>query len=309
MAKGIYFDGRRIIRPQAITKIDDSGMFARGLGGGNTLALIGEATGGEPGKVLWFTDPSYAKTVFRSGDLLTAIQRAYDPSDSVNGAYLVAAIRVNPATQATLALNDALGNPLILLTSLDWGIWNNQIKARIETATLNRGKKVTITYGSSYDQGDNIFRNSFVLGLSDALAKTGTFTISIVEGGSKTLTTTIVAGAQKVYLDAVDETAAAETDDTSYFSTHLTATAYLYIGSDIPFSALDFELGGGVANATAATLVGEYWNGGWETITLTDGTLVTGATLAKAGTISFTKPTDWIKSNSATNAPAFNLYW
>src|SRR4030042_3959606 len=103
MAIGVFWNNIRMIRPQAATKIDDAGMFGRGLGGANTLALIGECTGGEPGRVIWFTDPSYAKTILRSGPLLSALQRAYSPSNEVGGAYLVGAIRVNPAIQSTLA--------------------------------------------------------------------------------------------------------------------------------------------------------------------------------------------------------------
>jgi hypothetical protein len=304
-AKGIYFDGRRIIRPQAVTKIDDTGMYARGLAGGNTLALIGEATGGEPNKVLWFTDPSYAKSILRSGDLLTAIQRAYDPSSTVSGAYLVAAIRVNPAVQSTLALKDASGNPLILLTSVDWGVWNNQIKARIETGTT-LGKKVTFTYGTSYDQGDNIYRKSFAMGLSDAKARSGTVTISI-GSVTKTLVTAIVANAQKVYFNTGDQTTPAAEDDTNYFPTNLNGTTdHLYIGSDIPFKAIEIGIGGGVPNAQAATLIGEYWNGTeWTTIALTDGTLSGGCTLAISGTISFTVPALWQK----TTYQSLSAYW
>lgn len=190
---GVYFDGRRLIRPQAATKIDDSGMYARGLGGGNTLALIGEATGGKPGVVQWFTDPSYAKAILRGGSLLQAVQRAYDPSSEVNGAYLVGAIRVNPATQARLALTDTNSNPIIILTSLDYGIWNNQVKTRVQTGTGSVGKKLTFTYGTTYDQGDTIEKKSIYLGCGLACT---TATMTITQGTStKTLTTTINGGA------------------------------------------------------------------------------------------------------------------
>ena len=112
-------------------------MYARGLGGGNTLALIGEATGGQPGVVQWFTDPAYAKTILRGGSLLQAVQRAYDPSAEVSGAYLVGAIRVNPAVQARLTLTDSTFGPLVVLTSLDYGVWNNQVKVRMENASTS----------------------------------------------------------------------------------------------------------------------------------------------------------------------------
>lgn len=198
MAIGVYFGGRRLIRPQAVTLIDDSGMYARGLAGANTLALIGEATGGEPHKVMWFTDPSYAKSILRSGPLLQAIQRAYSPSSEVNGAYLIAAIRVNPATRGTLILKDGGANPLILLSSVDYGAWVNQIRVRVEAGSHNadpskEGNKLTVSLGTSYDQKDNVYRRSLFLALSKAGASAGTCTISI-GAGSKTLATTTTGG-------------------------------------------------------------------------------------------------------------------
>jgi hypothetical protein len=197
---GIYFNGRMLIQPQAATKIDDSGMFGRGQIGANTLALIGESTGGQPGQIMWFTDPSYAKAILRSGDLLQAVQRAYAPSNEVQGAYLVGAIRVNhftdntdPCTQSTLDLDDSNSDPQITLTSVDWGVWNNQIRARVETGTDGIGKKITISYGTSYDQGDQIFKKSLAVSLTDPQATAGTLTIGLVSSVRK-LSTSITGG-------------------------------------------------------------------------------------------------------------------
>jgi hypothetical protein len=296
---GIYFDGRRLIRPQAATRIDDTGMYARGLGGANTLALIGECSGGEPGKVMWFTDPSYAKAILRSGDLLTAIQRAYAPSSEVNGAYLVAAIRVNPATKATLTLRDVSGNPLILVSSIDWGLWNNQIKVRVEDGTLPKGgKKLTITYGNTYDQGDNILKKSLVVGLSDALALSGTLSI-----GGGNLTTLVTASPQAVYFNA--------TPETTPFSLKVNLTDKIYVGSDIKFS--DIGLAISVANnAGASKLILKYGDGsgfvaipGWVGDGTDDHTMDSGVTLAVPGKLSFAIPTGWLK----TTHEGVEAYW
>jgi len=326
MAIGIYFDGRRLIRPQAATKIDDTGMFARGLGGGNTLALIGESTGGEPQKVIYFTDPSFAKAVLRSGPLLTAIQRAYDPSSEVSGAYLVAAIRANRAEQASLTLKDTNGVNTMTLTSIDYGIWNNQIKARVESGTTV-GKKVTVTVGTAFDQGDNIAKSSFFIGLSDAKVRIDLSTMAISIGATKLLTTAIVANAQKIYYSIVGDTDPAPTDltvplaedDTNYGTVELNTAKYLYIGSDIPFNALQYGLGGGVANLLAATLIVEYWTGtGWTVapnlVDLTQSP--SGTTLGTSGTVTFygtagdsyTYPTGWVKSLPGAGF-VFTGYW
>lgn len=292
--RGIYFNGRRVLRPQAISKIDDSGMFGRGLGGGNTLAVIGEATGGEPGKVLYFTSPGEAKAILRSGDLLTAVQRAYDPSNFA-GAYSVAAVRVNPAAQSTLTLKDTIGVDIITLTSLDYGAWNNLIKVRVEDATS--GKKITIQQGSSYDQGDNIVRKSFALGLADPLAVSGTLTIN---HGTGKLTTAVTATPQEVYLNASPLTAP--------YALQISASDHGYIGSSIPFKNFIVTISSG--NSIDKALVVEYWNGSaWVAVSgLTDGTY-NGGTLHQTGTVSFTLPTAWRHSDAATGAPVLDYYW
>ena len=315
--KGIYFNGRRVLRPQAISKIDDSGMYGRGLGGGNTLALIGECTGGEPGKVLWFTDPANAKAILRSGELLTALQRAFDPS-TFAGAYLVGVVRVNPALQSSLTLKDINGIDTIDLTSVDYGIWNNQIRVRLEAGTTYGtaydvthstylgSKKVTITYGTSEEQGDDIYRKSFAFGLADPDATAGTFTISKATG---LLTTTVVATPNKVYLDAVAKT--------SPYGTILSAVEAnaLYIGSTIPFKTIPFTFTApNTANCLAVNV--KYWNGNaWTSCNalsgFSDGTISGGNSFAQSGTITLatTVPTDWQHSATATAAPAFDLYW
>ena len=315
---GVYFDGRRLVRPQAATRIDDSGMYARGLGGGNTLALIGECTGGEPGIVQWFTDPSYAKAILRGGSLLQAVQRAYDPSAEVSGAYLVAAIRVNPATRARLTLTDSTYGPLAVLTSLDYGIWNNQIKARIEAGTTSGTKKLTFTYGTSYDTGDNIERKSLYLGCGDPSATVATLTIT--QGTStKTLATTITATPRTDTLGTVGvfypiyTTAVAPASYALRFPTY--ASQYCFIGSDQPFNKVTFTVGAGAGepNVIVSTMTAQYWNGlAWTTVAITDGTKTGGnTTLGQTGDVTFTQPSDWQHSAAATTptGPAVDLYW
>lgn len=310
MAIGIYFDGRRLIRPQAATKIDDTGMYARGLGGANILGIIGESTGGEPGKVMWFTDPSYAKTILKSGPLVKALQRAYDPSADVSGAYMVGVIRVNhftsdsdKCTPATLALRDVSYNPLILLTSVDWGVWNNQIKVRIENGTSG-GKKATITYGTTIEQGDSIKRQSIFLAIADPLVITATYSVSKSTGK---LTTSVASKFQGVlhYAGAgswTNNTPAAYPGANNLpvymVGTNSPPNDYIYIGSDQPFSTVPFVRGSGTQQVEDSVLSGEYWNGSaWTALAaFVDGTKATGKPFTTNGSITFTLPSAWAKT-------------
>jgi hypothetical protein len=157
---GVFFNGRLFISPTTVSVIDDSGMYNKNLSVGNVLGVIGSSVGGAPNTALRFGSASEARAVLKDGDLLRAIEKAYDPSSQTTGPSTVVAIRVNPATQATLALNDAATFNVINLASTDYGLYNNQIKVKVETGS-SVGKKLTTQFGDNYFSQDNIARGAF----------------------------------------------------------------------------------------------------------------------------------------------------
>lgn len=163
----VFFNGRLIISPATVSAVDDSAMANRNLTVGNVLALIGRAEGGEPGKALRFGSPSEARAVLRSGELLRAVEKAFDPSPETNGPSLVVALRVNPATQAGLDLKDGAAATVISLKSTDYGLYTNGIKVKIETGTT-AGKKLTTQFGNDYFSADDVYRNAFSIQYSGA---------------------------------------------------------------------------------------------------------------------------------------------
>lgn len=142
----VSFNGAQIINPGAYSKIDASELVPSSKGLATVVAILGDATGGQPGVPLFFRSGASAKAVLRSGNLLDAIRFAYDPANdgSTGGADLVIAIRTDPATQSTLSLAGATGTPVVL-TSRDWGLWTTNIQVKVETGSTS-GKKVTIQY-------------------------------------------------------------------------------------------------------------------------------------------------------------------
>lgn len=155
-----FFNGRLWITPATMSVIDDSGMANRNLTVGNVVAYIGRAEGGEPNKALKFGSPSEARAVLRSGDLLKAVEKAFDPSAQTGAPSVVVAVRVDPATQSALTLKDAALNNVITLASTDYGAYTSQIKAKVESATT-KGKKLTTQFGTSYYSEDNVYRDAF----------------------------------------------------------------------------------------------------------------------------------------------------
>lgn len=157
---GFFYNGRLWISPAVMSAVNDSAMFNPNLSVGNVLAVIGPSAGGQPNTALRFGSAADAAAALRSGDLLDAITRAFDPSSDVAGPSTVIAVRVNPATQAALSLLNASAQAVISLASTDYGLYTNQIKAKIEAGSVS-GFKLTTQLGNSYYSQDNVARQAF----------------------------------------------------------------------------------------------------------------------------------------------------
>lgn len=165
----VFFAGRLITSPAVASVVDDSGLTNKNLTVGNRVAILGSSAGGKPNTVLRFGSPSQAKATLRSGALLDAILRAFDPSAEIGSPSEVIGIRVDPATQATLTLNDATPAASITLATTDYGLDSNQVKVKVESGTTS-GKKLTTQKGNDYYTADNVGRNAFSIQYGGAQA-------------------------------------------------------------------------------------------------------------------------------------------
>ena len=100
----VFFNGKLLVTPAVATRIDDSAMANRNLTVPNNLAIIGQAEGGQPKTVIRIGNPIEAQEVFKSGELVDAIKKAFAPSPETNSPQYVFAIRVQPATISRLVL-------------------------------------------------------------------------------------------------------------------------------------------------------------------------------------------------------------
>lgn len=167
MANSVYFNGNIITVPGAYSVIDTSGMETKASAeGAKTLALIGECAGGEPGAVQFFSEPTVARKALKSGILLKACEKAWNPVSStkegvdLGGANVIACIRTNQATKAELKIYKLLGSekPQISFQSKDWGKNNHQLK--IQEGTTKGTKRITIhdQVNDVYETFDNLGR-------------------------------------------------------------------------------------------------------------------------------------------------------
>jgi hypothetical protein len=101
-------------------------------------------------------------------------------------------VRVNPATQAALAIKDGSAATVINLLSTGYGRVFNQAKVKIETGT-NKGKKITSQFGNDVYSQDDVYRDALSVTYTGA---NGTATVAV----SQTQLTLTDAGATVIEL-------------------------------------------------------------------------------------------------------------
>lgn len=137
------FDGKFYRLPTVAVKTDTSGLTSTALAPGGIVAMIGTAEGGQPNVVTRFTDVNSAKSTLRGGDLFKAAEQAW-----AHGAQVIYLTRVGNATQSSLTLTDVASADVMTVTSKGYGSYVNDIKVKVETATVS-GSKVTVQFFDS----------------------------------------------------------------------------------------------------------------------------------------------------------------
>ena len=143
-------------RPRTEIFLDASSLGTANVSSEKPLVLIGSANGGQPGTAVELTNFSQARDSFRGGELLDAIEMAWNPSPNVNGAGKIFAIRADEATQATLV------NTGLTVTSKLYGIDANGIQVELKDNALTSSKTFNVyftkeRYQATYDNIGNIF--------------------------------------------------------------------------------------------------------------------------------------------------------
>lgn len=166
MATTIFFNGRVTAQPGSYSKVDATALAVVGLSAVGIVALLGEVEGGSPYNgdtpVHRITSPGQVGRTFREGDLVEAAAIAFDPAkdpDIPGGAVEVIAVKVNPATQSSVTLNDDSAVAALTVTSVDYGLFTTQINLDVSAGTTI-GKAVTVVLGDTTEVFDNIGGNN-----------------------------------------------------------------------------------------------------------------------------------------------------
>lgn len=188
--KGIFWNGKNYVIPQAASRIDSSALARAPLGGGAVVVILGEMQGLVPPKTVKLVGaPSTAMSLLHpnSEEARLAAQLVFDPSPGSDtpGASLVYLLPVNPATRATKTLSGVLR-----LDSYLYGLPANQVKVKVAAGTT--GKKITVGYGTNEEVFDNLTKSSFQIQYTGA-GSAATMTIDV--SAATHLLTTVCTGA------------------------------------------------------------------------------------------------------------------
>lgn len=162
VTKGVYFNGKLITLPGAYSSVESTMTATRTGAGAKVVALLGECTGGEPGALQLFSEPNVAKKVLKSGDLLKAAQKAWNPVSAtkdgveLGGAYTIACIRTNQATKGVSKIEVPVNIPASvsdLAPTVDAASVGNATLSGNYTGAEDKEIEVVITRDSSDPAG------------------------------------------------------------------------------------------------------------------------------------------------------------
>lgn len=138
MAIRVY-PSKKTVRPSVNIQTNSDNLVGTTSNTNKQLMLIGMARGGEPNKVYEINTFADAKSIFRGGDLLDAIEVALTPNNTVSSGTIYAE-RVGKATQATFTNNG------LTLTSKTYSVDANNIQTSLIKNTLNDTYNLSISF-------------------------------------------------------------------------------------------------------------------------------------------------------------------
>lgn len=143
-------------RPRTEVFLDASSLGVANVTSEKPLVLIGSANGGQPKTPIELTNFAQARDIFRGGELLDAIEMAWNPSPTVQGAGKIFAIRTDEATQGTF------NSGALTFTSKLYGADANGIQIEYSDDVLTGAKTLNVyftqeSYQATYDNIGNIF--------------------------------------------------------------------------------------------------------------------------------------------------------
>jgi len=187
----------------------------------NIEGKMGSAGGGEINKVYVVGDKQTAKTIFKSGELLKALEESFNA-----GASLIYAQRIGPATHSEISLNDSSGTPTIKLSSIEPGIYFNGV----EVDVIDDGTSITLTILNNHTDEEINFIGDNVIDLADGINANQTLVLAQAIGSAlpAAVSPTFMTGGT----DGVDLTNGDYIDGLTVFENHPEINWLHCVGAD-----------------------------------------------------------------------------
>lgn len=202
----VFFNGRLIVSPATASVVNDNALQPRSASVGNVVALVGRSAGGKPNSILRFSNQQEAARTLVGGELLDAVNAAFDPSPETGGPESIVVVRVGNALQSTGAIKDSTNATVINLTSVNYGARENTLQYKIEAGS-NLGFRVTTKRGNDYYTIDNLQRRAFQIQYTGAEAS-ATMTVNgtqvVLAAPAGTTVATIDLTQHSAVIDLVD---------------------------------------------------------------------------------------------------------
>lgn len=143
-------------RPRTEVFLDSTALGSANAQSEKPIIILGSALDGKPNEPVELTNLAQARTAFRGGELVDAIEMAWNPALNLNGAGKIYALRVDDAKQASLT------NLGLKFTSNVYGADANNIQITLTDNALTKSKRFTVyftkeSYEKTYDNIGNIF--------------------------------------------------------------------------------------------------------------------------------------------------------
>lgn len=175
------YPNEQLERPHTQVIVDDSQIGSTSSDSQKAVVVMGSANGGKPGVLYAVTSFPQAKNIFRGGEILDFIEAAWNPSESVQGAGTIYAMRVENATQGTLEKG------AVSFKSVLYGKDANRVSLKLEDNELTKTRRLTIISASDnvrevYDNLGPIFNVTYKGTEPSALATITDKTLTIKVG-------------------------------------------------------------------------------------------------------------------------------
>lgn len=194
-------------RPHVETNYDDSALSNSASDSQKNIFMIGSAADGDPTKVYTLNTLSQAKGTFGSGDLVNAMELAWDPSnDSLTNGGTIYAMRAEDATQASLTKG------ALSFVSKVFGDNANRVGVALDNDVITGAPRITVTYDpKNYSRVYTNIGSMFTLSYTGTAAAAG---YSVEKGADGYASKLTLATGQSI--DALEEVKSFDLTSQSY---------------------------------------------------------------------------------------------